>query len=71
MDIEEIMNKYTHLTPQFVVDDDGKKQMVLLNYSVYQELIQDLNDLALFAERRDEESLSLDELKQQIEDEKI
>jgi hypothetical protein len=64
MNIEEIMKKYARLSPQFVVDDDGKKRMVLLSYAVYQELIQDLNDLALFAERRDEESLSLNELKQ-------
>ena len=47
---------------QFVVDANGKKTGVILPLSRYQKLIEDLHDLAIAAERRTEEAISLDEM---------
>jgi len=48
--------------PQFVVDSDGRKQAVILSVEEYEELLADLSDLAVAAERRSEETVSHDEL---------
>jgi len=52
------MSTITDLAPQFVTDTDGKKTAVILPIEKYTELIEDLQDLAVIAERRDEPSLS-------------
>ena len=48
------------LQDQYVVDTDGKKTAVILSIERYEQLIEDLHDLAVVAERREEESISLD-----------
>lgn len=52
------MNTALKLHPQFVTDDLGKKTAVILPITEYSELLEDLNDLAVVAERREESSLS-------------
>jgi len=42
------------LHAQFVIDDKGNKQSVILPISTFQELLEDINDLAMVAERKDE-----------------
>jgi len=53
--------------PKYIIDDKGKKKSVVLSLSEFQELIEDIEDLAAVAERRDESTIShkkfLDELK--------
>jgi len=51
---------------QFVVDAKGRKKAVLLSFDQYQKLLEDLHDLAVVAERREEKSISLSELKQRL-----
>ena len=52
------MSTISDLAPQFVTDTDGKKTAVILSIEKYTELIEDLQDLAVIAERRDEPSIS-------------
>jgi hypothetical protein len=40
--------------PQFITDADGEKISVILPLADYQELLDDLEDLADIAERKDE-----------------
>jgi hypothetical protein len=47
---------------QFIVNAQGKKTGVLLSLKQYQKLLEDLHDLAVIAERRDEEPISLEEM---------
>ena len=54
------------LDQQFVVDQDGKRQAVIVPLKDYERLMEDLHDLAVVAERRDEEPISLDEMKQRL-----
>jgi PHD/YefM family antitoxin component YafN of YafNO toxin-antitoxin module len=51
---------------QYVVDSKGRKTGVLLSLKQYERLLEDLHDLAVVAERRDEEPISLDELKKRL-----
>jgi PHD/YefM family antitoxin component YafN of YafNO toxin-antitoxin module len=51
---------------QYVVDSEGRRTGVLLSLEQYERLMEDLHDLAVVAERRDEESMSLQELKRRL-----
>jgi len=42
------------LHPQFITDEKGMKQSVVLSMPVFQELLENLEDLAAIAERKDE-----------------
>ncbi|MEM6405835.1 MAG: hypothetical protein AAF669_04475 [Pseudomonadota bacterium] len=42
------------LCPQFIIDETGQKKSVVLPIAGFQELIEDLEDLAIIAERREE-----------------
>ncbi len=48
-------------TPQYLHDDKGKKAFVVLSIKEYNELLEDLHDLAVIAERRDEPAVSFEE----------
>jgi len=54
---------------QFVVDTKGKKTGVILSLKRYERLMEDLHDLAVVAERRDEEPISLEEMKRRLKKE--
>jgi len=43
---------------QFITDDKGEKTGVIMNISDYQSLMEDIEDLAACAERRDEGTIS-------------
>lgn len=43
--------------PQFITNTEGEKISVILPLADYQELLEDLEDLATIAERKDEVSI--------------
>jgi hypothetical protein len=51
---------------QYIIDENGNKVAVILPLSEYQHLKEDLHDLAMVAERRDEGTISLAELKKRV-----
>jgi PHD/YefM family antitoxin component YafN of YafNO toxin-antitoxin module len=51
---------------QYVVDAKGKKTAVLLSLKQYQKLMEDLHDLAVVAERRDEAPITLAAMKRRL-----
>ena len=51
---------------QYVVDSEGRKMAVLLSLEHYEKLMEDLHDLAVVAERREEKAISLQELKRRL-----
>ena len=51
---------------QYVVDENGNKVAVILPLAEYQHLKEDLHDLVMVAERRDEGTISLAELKKRV-----
>ena len=51
---------------QFLVDEGGRKTAVVLPVAKYRKLLEDLHDLAVVAERREEETISLQEMKRRL-----
>ena len=54
------------LQKQFIVDSKGKKIAVILSIDEYNELLEDLHDLAIIAERKDDETISFDDVKRRL-----
>lgn len=54
------------LHEQFIIDKSGKKRAVILPIEDYEELLEDLHDLAVIAERKDEPAVSFDEIKKRL-----
>jgi len=51
---------------QYVMNGKGKKTGVILPIKEYERLMEDLHDLAVVAERRDEKPISLGEMKKRL-----
>ena len=51
---------------QYVIDAKGKKLSVILSLERYGRLMEDLHDLAVVAERRDEQPISFEEMKRRL-----
>jgi hypothetical protein len=47
---------------QYVTNQDGQKTAVIVPYKEFRELLEDIEDLAAIAERRDEPTVSHDEV---------
>jgi len=51
---------------KFITDDKGKRKAVILDIKFYEEILEDLEDLRLLAERRDEATSSLPEVEERL-----
>jgi PHD/YefM family antitoxin component YafN of YafNO toxin-antitoxin module len=51
---------------QYIVDPKGQKTAVILPFKRYEQLMEDLHDLAVVAERREEEPISFEEMKRRL-----
>ncbi|MBS7269232.1 MAG: type II toxin-antitoxin system Phd/YefM family antitoxin [Candidatus Freyarchaeota archaeon] len=51
---------------QYIIDEDGRKVAVVLPIEEYEEFLADLHDLAIIAERRDEATVTLEEVKERL-----
>lgn len=56
----------TNLHPQYIKDTKGEKSFVILPVSEYDELLEDLEDLATISERRNEQTMTFDELQNKL-----
>jgi len=51
---------------QYVIGSRGRKRAVILPIKEYEKLLEDLHDLAIVAERRNEETISFAEMKRRL-----
>ena len=51
---------------QYLTNEKGKKTAVVLSVADYEKMLEDLDDLAVIAERREEETIPHDEFKKQV-----
>lgn len=56
---------------QYVVDAKGRRTSVILSFKRYQQLMEDLHDLAVVAERRDEKPISLEEMRRRLKEDDL
>ncbi|MCK5121230.1 MAG: hypothetical protein KAQ91_04570 [Methylococcales bacterium] len=52
------MINIAELHPKFITDENGIKQSVVLSIAAFQELVENLEDLAVVAERKEEPTIS-------------
>ncbi|MDD4363418.1 MAG: type II toxin-antitoxin system Phd/YefM family antitoxin [Atribacterota bacterium] len=50
----------------YIIDEKGKKTAAILPIKKYEELIEDLHDLSVIAERRDETTITFDKIKEKL-----
>jgi PHD/YefM family antitoxin component YafN of YafNO toxin-antitoxin module len=50
----------------YVIDEKGQKTAVIIPVEDYEELLEDIHDLAIIAERRDEPTIAFEELKKKL-----
>jgi PHD/YefM family antitoxin component YafN of YafNO toxin-antitoxin module len=60
------MVQISELQAQYVTNQAGKKTAVILPIEEFEELLEDLEDLAALAERRDEGTVPFDEVKKRL-----
>jgi PHD/YefM family antitoxin component YafN of YafNO toxin-antitoxin module len=51
---------------QYVIDEKWQKKAVIIPVDEYKELLEDIHDLAVIAERRDEPTITFEELKKKL-----
>jgi len=54
------------MNTQFIVDEAGVKKAIILQMEDYEELLEDIHDLAIIAERKDEPIVNMEELKKKL-----
>ena len=53
---------------QFVIDDNGNRTGVIVPINEFEEIIEDIEDLAVLAERREEPTLSHEQVLTQLQE---
>ena len=56
------MDTMPQFHPEYVTDNDGNKKAVILPIEEYEDLLEDLQDLAIAAERKTEVTISHEQL---------
>jgi len=56
------------LHTEYITDDKGNKKSVILPIDDFQELLEDIEDLAAVAERRNEATISHEELLRELKE---
>ena len=51
---------------RYIVDEKGERSAVVLPIDQYEELLEDIHDLAIIAERREERTMPFKELKEKL-----
>jgi hypothetical protein len=59
------------LNPQYITDENGEKISVVLPMAKFEELLEDIEDLAAIAERRKEPTIPHDEFIQELKQDGI
>lgn len=60
------MHKDKEINPQFITDEQGNKTFVILSIEDYNALMEDIEDLAEVAERREEPTIAHAELLREL-----
>lgn len=54
------------LQAKYITDENGEKTAVVLPIEEFENLLEDLNDLAVLAERREEATISFEEVMERL-----
>ncbi len=62
------MTKGSELNPRFITDENGQRTAVILPVEEYDQLLEDLADLTVVAQRRDEPAIPHDKLVEELKE---
>jgi hypothetical protein len=51
---------------KYLTDEDGNRHSVVIPFDEYEEMLEDIQDLVTIAERKNEESISIEDLKKSL-----
>ena len=57
-----VMKPIRSIMPEYITDAEGRKKSVILSIEEYERLMEDIEDLAVLAERREEPTIPHEEL---------
>ena len=60
------MQPVSHYNPEYITDNNGNKKAVILSIEEYNELMEDLHDLAVIGERKNESTVSHTEVVEEL-----
>ncbi len=55
-----------NLKKNYIIDEKGEKTAVIIPINEYEHLIEDLHDLAIIAERREEGTINFEDFKKDL-----
>ena len=64
------MSILSEMKPEYITDAEGKKRSVILPIDQFESLIEDIEDLAIIAERKNEDTITHEDLFRSIIKEK-
>lgn len=59
------------ITAQYIIDREGNKTAIILSIEQYEQMLEDLHDLAIVAERRSEQPVSLAKMQEWLQEDGI
>jgi hypothetical protein len=62
----EVIVMNLNLKEKYLTDEKGRKEAVVLEVKAYGELLEDLEDLAIIADRKNEPTISWEEMKKRL-----
>ena len=61
----------TPVKEQYIIDTEGNKTAIILSIEQYEKMLEDLHDLAIVAERRTEQPVSLANMQEWLKEDGI
>ena len=61
----------TQIHEQYVVNPEGHRTAVILSLERYEQVMEDLHDLAIVAERREEAPISLERMERRLREDEL
>jgi PHD/YefM family antitoxin component YafN of YafNO toxin-antitoxin module len=61
----------TSVKEQYIIDAEGNKTAIILSIEQYEQMLEDLHDLAIVAERRTEQPVSLANMQEWLKEDGI
>jgi len=59
------------LHPKYIIDENEKKTSVIIPFSEFIELLEDIEDLVIAAERREETTISHEDLLKELKEDNL
>ena len=60
-----------NINPNYITNDNGEKMSVILSMEEFENMLEDIEDLAMVAERKDEESTSHQDFIEELKNDEI